>query len=441
MKALEHCNDTEECNVVIMAITMLTSVHSSTMSHLKSHIHDQAQYDQLLLSYATLGRHKSVEDEVVNALVDQLGNLLEDNNPEVDAEKSEIVFILHALGNTGSKKIIPYITPFLVSNNADVQHTAIDALRTVSRDSRVHDAFKTIVENTASADTVSVIIESLIFPFEKSIYYSGRPEKAGESEPEQSLMRSIVKVTIDLSVPELTQLTKTYLRHIGTDLAQSLLNTLEEKHSDRKNIHKRAVSLNWSAYSSLYDLIAAQSERSADKLNYPCHKALLWAKKVGSSKIHAKLSVGGFGGVGFGYKIFARGVIRLHAYGREYTAVEAEYLNRHHIEKGFRLRKYAKIGGTVYIDESKSKPGLPLPYANSWTKTLYSLQVFRLPFSIWIWIGTLDIYIEASVDIYSKLSLAVSRESATGGYSVTPTFSVTGGASVTLLVSDVNGKL
>ena len=293
------------------------------------------------------------------------------------------------------------------------------------------------MENTASADTVSVIIESLIFPFEKSIYYSGRPEKAGESELEQSLMRSIVKVTIDLSVPELTQLTKTYLRHIGTDLAQSLLNTLVEKHSDRKNIHKRAISLNWSAYSSLYDLIAAQSQRSADKLNYPCHKALLWAKKVGSSKIHAKLSVGGFGGVGFGYKIFAKGVIRLHAYGREYTAVEAEYLNRHHIENGYRLRKYAKIGGTVYIDESKSKPGLPLPYANSWAKTLYSLQVFRLPFSIWIWIGTLDIYIEASVDIYSKLSLAVSRESASGGYSVTPTFSVTGGASVTLLVSDV----
>ena len=156
---------------------------------------------------------------------------------------------------------------------------------------------KTIEENTASADTVSVIIESLVFPFEKSIYYSRRPEKAGESGLEQSLMRSIVKVTIDLSVPELTKLTKTYLRHIGTDLAQNLLNDLEEKHSDRKNIQKRGSSSNWSANSSLYDLIATQSQRSADKLNYPCHKALLWAKKVGSSKIDAKLSVRGFGGV------------------------------------------------------------------------------------------------------------------------------------------------
>ena len=116
--------------------------------------------------------------------------------------------------------------------------------------------FKTIVENTASADTVSVIIESLIFPFEKSIYYSRRPEKAGESGLEQSLMRNIVKVTIHLSVPELTTLTKTYLRHIGTDLAQSLLNDLEEKHIDRVNIHKQESHFDWSAYSPLYDLIA-----------------------------------------------------------------------------------------------------------------------------------------------------------------------------------------
>ena len=83
-----------------MAITMLTSVHSSTVLYLKhymennTHMHEN---DQLLLSYAALGRHKNVEDEVFNYVRDRLVDFIE-QGPGAN-NTTDIIHHIHALGN------------------------------------------------------------------------------------------------------------------------------------------------------------------------------------------------------------------------------------------------------------------------------------------------------------------------------------------------------
>ena len=46
----------------------------------------------------------------------------------------------------------------------------------------------------------------------------------------------------------------------------------------------------------MFNLIASQSNRTSDVQTYPHHRAILWADHLGSSKLHAKVAAGGFGG-------------------------------------------------------------------------------------------------------------------------------------------------
>ena len=428
-RALETCNDDTESNAIIMALTMLSGVHSQTVTHLQQHIkEDNNRYAQLLLSFATFGRHKNVEDQVLNILVDELAKKM--NNISGANDSSEIIHLIHALGNTGSRKVISYILPFLLSSDTDIQHVAIDALRTVSRDNSVQGIFEIIAKKTASLKALMKIVESLIFPFEQSIYFPEPPNNAGESEQEQSLMRSIVKATADFNSPELTKLTKVYLKYVKTPLAQELLKELDNQSINR--VRKRSLTTHWSNSYSLYNLISSYSQRLADEQNYPYNKAILWAKQLGPSKVHAQLAIGGFSGIGnYGYKLFAKGVAKLRAYSYTYTAVNAEYLNRNHLSFGQKIRKYAKIIGVTYINEL-SHGGIP--YHFSWNRNLYSLTLFYKTFYVWIWIGTLDFYLGAYINVDISLRISANLQRATGGINLTPSFSVTGGASITVLV-------
>ena len=431
-RALETCNDDTESNAIIMALTMLSGVHSQTVTHLEQHIKkDNDRYAQLLLSFATFGRHKNVEDQVLNFLVDELAKKM--NNISGTNDSSEIIHLIHALGNMGSRKAISYILPFLLSSDTDIQHVAIDALRTVTRDNGVQGIFEIIAKKTASLKGLMKIVESLIFPFEQSIYFPEPPNEAGESEQEQSLMRSIVKATADFNSPELTKLTKVYLKYVKTSLAQELLKELDDQSINR--VRKRSLTTNWSSSYSLYNLISSYSQRLADKQNYPYHKAILWGKKLGPSKVHAKLAIGGFGGGGiYGYKLFAKGVAKLYAYGFTYTAVKAEYLNRNHLSFGQKIRKYVQIVGVTLIDNSTQSTNDTISYDFLWNKNLYSLQLFYKTFSISTWIGTLNFYLGAYIDVDISLKISANLQKATGGITLTPRFSVTGGASVRILV-------
>ena len=427
MKALESNVDEQEYNVLLLAITMLTSVRPSTESFLRDYMEHNNQTGQLLLAYASLGRHDSVEDSVVQTLVKKLAIVIAEN--ETTNDTGAVIHLIHALGNTGSKQILPFLQPFLYSLNPELQLTAIDALRTVSRDENVQETFTFLVKSALFEDQVIQLVQSLLFPFKQSVYFMDPPDNPGASETEQTLMKAIVKSAIHFQSMELNKVTKSYLKKIGTELAFKLIQELQNNATTRS---KRATT-DWNSYYYLYDLVASQASRSGDETNYPIHKAYLWATRVGPSKIHAKIAAGGFGGVGLsGYKLFAKGVIDLYAYGRTYRAVEIEYQNSRHLVLGSFVKKYARICGTTQINEQS---GTNIPYTYSITKNFYSLRLFHAQYSIWIIVGTLDFYIGATLTADATFNLNLAHTSATANVDVGPAITVTGGASVTVLVS------
>ena len=122
----------------------------------------------------------------------------------------------------------------------------------------------------------------------------------------------------------------------------------------------------------------------------------------------------------------------LHAFGYTFTAAEFEYYMRTH--NGFipYLKEYARICGITCIDKSF---GFNIPNSFRDSKSFVSFHLFRLPYSIWIYVGTLDIYISADFtgDVNFELTIISDLElQALAG--VGPTLTVTGGASATVLV-------
>ncbi len=180
-------------------------------------------------------------------------------------------------------------------------------------------------------------------------------------------------------------------------------------------------------------MIASKNSRAADKHNYPYNKAFLWAKQLGPSKIHAKLAVGGFSGFGSkGSKIYAKGVVKLYAYSRTYEAVKLEYHNTLSFTGKPCTYRFAKIGGSTLVSQS----GTTTERRWSWSRSI-STPIFNVRYSIYVWIGYLSFYIEGNIniDISFLMKLQVQGQKVSAEASLGPSFSVTGGTSLTLLVN------
>ena len=401
---------------------MLRSVHPSTVTRFKQYALNDAEDDQSLLSYATLGRHKNVQQEIVRTLSEMLSTTAHNDS-------SSLMHLIHSLGNTGSPSIVDHITPFVYSTNSNIHQTAIDSLRTVSTDNRVKLMFKNITSVTTSLHTLVAIAESLNFPFHSFLYYPEKPI-VEDNEIENDLIESLFDATIDFSDYDLNKLTKQYLKNTGTQQGKELLEKLKKFETRLR----RSTTTDWgsTSYPDFYDLIASHSSRVEDKRNYPYHKAYLWEEQIGPENIHAKLAVGGFGGVGAtGYKTFGKGVANLYVYGRSYEAVRAEYINQFHIAAGAYVGKYVKVCGVTLLFKST---GVELPYTKSWSKNLYSTQVFDAEYSIFVWVGFLNFYIRGELNIDASLTATLGIQDVSAEASIEPSFTVTGGASVTLVV-------
>ena len=342
-----------------------------------------------------------------------------------------MIHIIHALGNTGSKKIIPLLLPLLHSNQSSLLVPTIDALRTVSHDEKVQNSFISLVNHSAFVETIIEVAESLIFPFKQSIYFSYHPDNAGESLTENELMSILVESAIKFDNMDLNKLMTIYLNFIHTQYAKELLN----KHQISITRSKRASSTDWNDSCSKYNLIASNSSRTSDEENYPCHQAYLWADELGVSNLYAKVAAGGFGGLGSsGYKVFARAVVQIYAWGYTYTAVDVKYLSRQNTSSTI-IVQYGKICGLTYINKNTSNV-LPYSYSRSWT--LASLRLFVLKKRFFIYVGTLDITLSGGLSGDMTFDMNLNLTHAGCSVTVGPTITITGDSSVNLLVSQIN---
>ena len=421
---LHHPLKEEERMTLLLQIALLSSVHPSTLEYLQNYLKLSDDTNQLILSFATLGRHSNVEDSIVNTLSKELEKAIK--TYQITDDFSPVVHIIHALGNTGSKKMIPLLLPFLSFDQHSLQLPTIDALRTVSRNEEVQDAFIHLVNVSAHIELVAQVVESLLFPFKQSIYFTDHPEDAGKSSTEKELMKVLVNAAIKFQNADLDKVIKIYLNFVDTPEAKDLLSILQTA----LGRSKRAYSTKWNDTYSMFNLIASQSNRTSDVQTYPYHRAYLWAVRLGSSKLHAKVAAGGFGGVSSsgGYKVFVRGYAEAYVYGRTYKIIDLEYMIKGNLSKKS-SSGYGKICGSTYI-----YPGI-IPYTHSKSLKLLSKRLFYVKIPFYIIGAKINVYFEGSITANLKFTMSIGLTSTTASVTGDPTVTITAGAYLRVLVS------
>ena len=426
--------DSSEVTSLLVDIALFPKVHTSTVDSLLNY-YETLQYDdyfsnQLLLSIATLGRHENVQEKVVSYLSVKL----------LSAKGSEETsLLLHALGNTASKKIIPLILPFLSDPN--YQAYSIDALRTVSMDDRVEEEFANIVSDTFYPQVVLEVAESLLFPFKHSIY-SSQIEK--DSTVNENLKTSLIQAAIKYNDHELTKILQKYFIAIKDKASgERLREGLETKTTTVGSREKRASTSDWDSTSnSNYNLVQSRSGRRRDVSTYPYHRGYLWATEIGYSKLHADIAAGGFGGVGIpGIKLYARARFDLVVWRKTYTALDVtfsyvrEFPNKNSVST-LTYRRYIKIVGYTLLNTIRTTTRT-YKYTHSWQRTV---TLFRVKYSFFIYVGTLDLTLTGQISGQMKFNASIARldndvnMKASAMLETGPTLTVKGEASVKLLV-------
>ena len=181
----------------------------------------------------------------------------------------------------------------------------------------------------------------------------------------------------------------------------------------------------------MFNLIASQSSRTSDVQMYPSHRAYLWADRLGSSKLHAKLAVGGFGGVSpfGGHKLFVRGLAEAYVYGRTYKVIDLEYMIKGNLSQNSSVSGYGKICGSTYIN-----PGI-IPFTYSKSYPMLSMRVFYTKISFYILWAKKNVYFEGSITGNLTFAVNVGLPSTTTSLAADPTVTVTAGAYLKVLVS------
>ena len=438
VNAFEHPLEESERLSLLLHFSFLPSVHTSTEAYFKRLITSQTATDnneQLLLTYATFGRHSNIENAVVDTLMKRLEKAVDVYSAHQVNSTSDIILLIHSLGNTGSNKIVPVLVPFIFNPDPKLQISAIDALRAVTRNETVLSAFSEYVNDSVSDEQVIEVVKAVLFPFSMSLYFHESPDDPGKSQAEQVLMEVFVDAAAKYQSTLLTKFVRAYLKNVNNNKAEALLEKLQES-SGRM---KRAISTTvWNTNHAWYDLIASYSSRSSDVTQYPYYKSYLWADELGVTKLHAKVAIGGFAGVGSdGFKLFARGVAEAYAWGYTYRAVEVEFSYKlteqfHQLD----TKKLAKFCGITYLSSTQSTT--LLPYTTDGSLELPSRRLFYVRFSFFIYVGTLNVYIEARVSADLDHDVEIDLLDSVAGFEVEPTITVTGGASLRLLVSFTN---
>ena len=418
----------EEYNNLLLQIAFLPSVDPSTVDYIQKFL-ETSDNEQLILSFATLGRHNNVADKIIDVLANKL---------TTTDDTTDIIHIVHALGNTGSKKIIPLLLPFL--SDQTLQLYVIDALRTVSLEESVQKAFTDVVLDAEYPEQVIEVVESLLFPFQHSLYFEELPEI---SFTEEKLIDTLFNAcTVKFQDKNLNSVIKKYFNTLSAHSTQQNMKEKLQYYLTRTTRMKRSSTTNWNSNSnSNYNLIASLSTRTKDEINYPYHKAFLWAKQYGVSDVHLKVAAGAFGGVGSsGLKLFARGRADLRAWKKTIKVIDLIYLNAKSFNSSISslLFKYARIAGSTNLYHLLRT--FNISYQNSWSRSFGPLKLFNLKYSFFIYVGTLDLYIRGYVGVnasfYVNLNTSLASAYVVGG----PFLTITGGARATVLVSHFNNK-
>ena len=390
--------------------------------------------DPLLLAYGALASETTTasEQRIVTFLLSRLKQA--PNNDTI------LIHFIHALGNTGSLTALDTIVSFLNHSTLEVQLVSISAMRKLIDSPPVEEALYSMLQITpASYEHVVAIAETL------SAGYKYLSERDTDYTPPLDLQLALVSSAVQLGDLELAELVLSYVENFESLESEGMIEALEDviatvKEQQVPSRERRGTD--WDESNSNYDVVASQRSRAADVRNYANHRAYIWGKTIGISKANIKVGAGLFMGhhpTCPNFKIFGKAIAKATILRWSWNIMHAEVL----VEKTdsqVRRKLYFKLRSNVLVDSSSSST---TTICATLRRTLYSSPRYslgRLSYGIFIYVGTLSLYIEPHVQAHINFRAELCANNylrtlrAFAGIGPRLTFTVEGGVEGNILV-------
>ena len=188
----------------------------------------------------------------------------------------------------------------------------------------------------------------------------------------------------------------------------------------------------------MYDVVANYEQRRHDVMTYPVHKAYIWGKRLGVSKLELRMGAGAFIGAGCnGSKIFARAAAKVKVWSKIFPVAQLEYTDIYTDDTAHH-RVYVKLGSKVYKDVNKVTNASACD-EDIRSKILWQTErrrIFSFGFDIFIFVGSLGASISGTVRSNANATLCLCPQYLRACADITPTATlrVEGSGRASLLV-------
>ena len=381
--------------------------------------------DALLLAFGVLA--STAQDDVEMVITDFL---LQQLTSVDDNDTSNLIHLVLAMGNTGSKYVVDTILTYLHHSSKDVRAASIGALLKFTHLEEVQDSLEAVLELYPDEETVAIVTQTLI----KGQIYSEMMEIELEVKSSHSILHTLIAAVLNTNDTELMKQVSIYVRKVGGEQASMLL---EQLHARLRR------GTDWDEDNSDYDCVASQSRRASDVSSYPRHRAYIYGKRIGNDDINMKIGAGAFIGISNdcnNMKGFARACARANVFDESRDLAEIEFK----VQKSAATisgRAYTQYGGNTLLNYQHS---VSASYCFTYDRNLYGYRrrLFRFSYSIWVYAGD----IEASISLYLSLNITFDAEmcasanlnellTATTGIVAQVSLTLEGSASYTFIVS------
>ena len=385
----------DERNALLYHLALIKNANLDLVNTVISSI--RSNDDGIILVLGALARNNNItiEKVVVGELLKRLNTVLSSGSNEA------VTTLIYALGNSGSKLAIFPLLSTLKFDDIDIQISAIRSLASHLDQPVVQQAIITLLPLTDEDKILEEILKILINAFENKILTS----------PSEELLDAIIKSAIQLENPNLYELVAKYFHHLKLDGIDIYLDSLKQQHNygevqrDRvSDLHKNDSRVkrgsDWDENNSDYDVVASYSQRKNDVINYPSHKAYIYGKTFGVDKMKMKVGAGIFAGINVnitnaGFKFFAKAAAEVNVFGRTIDVVDME-ASSYTQESMLAYKLYLKLGPSVRLNENK-KIELKVDLVKYTTNVARSTEIFNFRWPIFVYVGTLNVYIKGTV--------------------------------------------
>ena len=430
----------EERNALLHQLASIKNASLDLVNTVISSISSNNDPIILVLGALAKDNNLTIQKVVIGEILQRLNALSSFNDTET------VTTLVYALGNSESKLAVAYLLPILEFNDIDIQISALRSLATHLDLPVIQEAIVSLLstdEDKILEETLKILIEA----YRNMVLTS----------PSKELLVAITKSAIKLENPNLYELLAKYLRQLKANGIDIYLELLKQQHNYGEvqldhvsNLHNNDSRIkrgsDWDQQYSDYDVVSSYSQRRNDVINYPSHRAYIWGKTLGVDKLKMKVGAGAFAGqhvssTSIRSKFFSKVAANIEVFGYTIKVVDIEVSGVYASRETLDYKAYMFQGYTVDLNtvkEEKLAKSKPQVFTVSVSK---SRQIFYKRIPIFVYAGTVNVYMEGSLTSQVKFDLGAnaSIQPLTAEFNLAATLSlslrVSGGAFTELLVN------